>query len=300
MKPGILTLVEQKSNHNGPVFLDRWGGSGGGDGGSTVSSQDKVMSEVYLGRQICNLVACEEVDRVERHETLAQWRARLNSARFGSVHLGFNAFKQASMLLALFAGGDGYRVEEHDGSMHGCPQWLRWVSDNVDGRLPLLLRPTPLQHDNNNNRGVPNTLTKNYKIDILELSMAEESSPDRGGEDKTGFGGICRDCMLPSNISTTLVIDGRLDGTFSFFLHTINLPSADLHMKPATIMTKMANPATENAANSQGVRQVMKHEKFEEPLPLLARPVTNPHIEVNEYVTYSILQSSTISCDTTT
>ncbi|KAK2974628.1 hypothetical protein RJ640_029740 [Escallonia rubra] len=52
-----------------------WGGGGdgdgGGDGGSTVSSQDNVMSEVYLGRHICNLVACEGVDRVERHETLA-------------------------------------------------------------------------------------------------------------------------------------------------------------------------------------------------------------------------------------
>ncbi|KAK2966035.1 hypothetical protein RJ640_012294 [Escallonia rubra] len=56
MKPEILTVVEQESNHNGSVFL----------------GQDKVMSEVYLGRQICNLVACEEVDRVERHETLAQ------------------------------------------------------------------------------------------------------------------------------------------------------------------------------------------------------------------------------------
>ncbi|KAK3007310.1 hypothetical protein RJ639_016292, partial [Escallonia herrerae] len=74
----------------------------------TVSSQDKVMSEVYLGRQICNLVACEGVDQVERHETLAQWRAWLNSAEFGLVHLGSNAFKQASMLLALFASGDGY------------------------------------------------------------------------------------------------------------------------------------------------------------------------------------------------
>ncbi|KAK2997755.1 hypothetical protein RJ639_026071 [Escallonia herrerae] len=135
MKPEILTVVEQESNHNGPVFLDRFteslhyystlfdsledsgGGGGGGDGGSTVSSQDKVMSEVYLGRQICNLVACEGVDRVERHETLSQWRARLDSAGFGSVHLGSNAFKQASMLLALFAGGDGYRVEEHDGCL---------------------------------------------------------------------------------------------------------------------------------------------------------------------------------------
>ncbi|KAK3016926.1 hypothetical protein RJ639_006915 [Escallonia herrerae] len=132
MKPEILTVVEQESNHNGPVFLDRFteslhyystlfdsleGCGGGGDGGSTMSSQDKLMSEVYLGRQICNLVACEGVDRVERHETLAQWRARLVSAGFGSVHLGSNAFNQASMLLAVYAGRDGYRVEEHDGCL---------------------------------------------------------------------------------------------------------------------------------------------------------------------------------------
>ncbi|XP_027152727.1 DELLA protein GAI1-like [Coffea eugenioides] len=148
LKPEILTVVEQEANHNGPVFLDRFteslhyystlfdslegcgsggggrsGGNGGVDGGSSsgggvaVSDQDKVMSEVYLGRQICNVVACEGVDRVERHETLAQWRTRFGSAGFEAVHLGSNAFKQASMLLALFAGGNGYRVEENNGCL---------------------------------------------------------------------------------------------------------------------------------------------------------------------------------------
>ena len=75
------------------------------------------MSELYLGRQICNVVANEGADRVERHETLSQWRGRLDSAGFDPVHLGSNAFKQASMLLALFAGGDGYRVEENNGCL---------------------------------------------------------------------------------------------------------------------------------------------------------------------------------------
>lgn len=147
LKPEILTIVEQEANHNGPVFLDRFteslhyystlfdslegcgssnsnnGGGGGGGGlengvsGGSVTDQDKVMSEVYLGRQICNVVAYEGVDRIERHETLTQWRTRLNSASFEPVHLGSNAFKQASMLLALFAGGDGYRVEENNGCL---------------------------------------------------------------------------------------------------------------------------------------------------------------------------------------
>ncbi|KAL6529168.1 DELLA protein gai1 [Orobanche gracilis] len=128
LKPGLLTVVEQEVNHNGNVFLDRFTESlhyystlfdslesCGGDG--SVSDQDKVMSEVYLGRQICNVVACEGVDRVERHETLAQWRTRLGLAGFEPVHVGSNAYKQASMLLAVFASGDGYRVEENNGCL---------------------------------------------------------------------------------------------------------------------------------------------------------------------------------------
>ncbi|GFP90806.1 della protein gai1 [Phtheirospermum japonicum] len=128
LRPEILTVVEQEANHNGNVFLDRFTESlhyystlfdsleSCGAGGA-VSDQDKVMTEVYLGRQICNVVACEGVDRVERHETLGQWRARFGTGGFGPVHLGSNAFKQASMLLALFAGGDGYRVEENNGCL---------------------------------------------------------------------------------------------------------------------------------------------------------------------------------------
>jgi DELLA protein len=126
MRPKIVTIVEQEANHNGPVFLDRFTealhyysslfdsleGSG-----LTPPSQNLVMSELYLGRHICNVVACEGADRVERHETLAQWRTRFDSAGFDPVHLGSNAFKQASMLLALFAGGDGYRVEENNGCL---------------------------------------------------------------------------------------------------------------------------------------------------------------------------------------
>ncbi|XP_022726848.1 DELLA protein GAIP-like [Durio zibethinus] len=123
MKPEIVTIVEQEANHNGPIFLDRFTESlhyystlfDSLEG--SVSSQDKVMSEAYLGKQICNVVACEGVDRVERHETLTQWRTRLVSAGFAPVHLGSNAFKQASMLLALFAGGDGHAVEENNGCL---------------------------------------------------------------------------------------------------------------------------------------------------------------------------------------
>lgn len=127
MKPKIVTIVEIESDHNGVVFLDRFNealhyystmfDSLESTGLTQFNNQDLVMSEVYLGRQIYNVVACEGVDRVERHETLTQWRTRLGSAGFDPVNLGSNAFKQASMLLDLFAGGDGYRVEESDGCL---------------------------------------------------------------------------------------------------------------------------------------------------------------------------------------
>nr|WFG82815.1 DELLA protein GAI [Chimonanthus praecox] len=127
VRPSIVTIVEQVANHNGPLFLDRFTealhyystmfDSLEGCGMSPPGSQDQVMSEVYLGRQICNVVACDGAERVERHETMAQWRGRMTGAGFAPVHLGSNAFKQASMLLALFAGGDGYRVEENNGCL---------------------------------------------------------------------------------------------------------------------------------------------------------------------------------------
>ncbi|GFS39532.1 GRAS family transcription factor family protein [Actinidia rufa] len=127
MRPKIVTVVEQEANHNGSGLVDRFHealhyystmfDSLESSGLTQVSNQDLVMSEVYLGRQICNVVACEGTDRVERHETLSQWRTRMGSAGFDPAHLGSNAFKQASMLLALFAGGDGYRVEENDGCL---------------------------------------------------------------------------------------------------------------------------------------------------------------------------------------
>ncbi|XP_044444377.1 cysteine-rich receptor-like protein kinase 10 [Triticum aestivum] len=80
-------------------------------------SAHQVMSEVYLGRQICNVVACEGAERTERHETLGQWRNRLGNTGFETVRLSSNAYKQASTLLALFGVGDGYKVEEKEGCL---------------------------------------------------------------------------------------------------------------------------------------------------------------------------------------
>ncbi|XP_010510882.1 PREDICTED: DELLA protein RGL2 isoform X1 [Camelina sativa] len=125
VKPSIVTVVEQEANHNGVVFLDRFNEAlhyysslfDSLEDSYSLPSQDRAMSEVYLGGQILNVVAAEGTDRVERHETLPQWRNRMKTGGFDPVHLGSSGFKQASILLSVFAAGDGYRVEEKDGCL---------------------------------------------------------------------------------------------------------------------------------------------------------------------------------------
>ncbi|PKU69448.1 DELLA protein SLR1 [Dendrobium catenatum] len=125
LRPRIVTTVEQEANHNADGFLERFTEAlhyystlfDSMDGGSDEGSPEKLMSEVFVGRQICNVVACEGFERTERHETLEQWMLRIRGAGFESVNLGSNAFKQASMLLALFGRGDEYRIEEKEGCL---------------------------------------------------------------------------------------------------------------------------------------------------------------------------------------
>ncbi|KAH9302662.1 hypothetical protein KI387_014245, partial [Taxus chinensis] len=104
LNPKIITIVEQEASHNSPVFLERFTKalhyySTMFDSLETrrlsTQSYPQVMSEMYLAREICNIVACEGHERVERHETLMQWRMRMHTAGFRPLHLGSNAFKQA-------------------------------------------------------------------------------------------------------------------------------------------------------------------------------------------------------------
>ncbi|KAH7572344.1 hypothetical protein JRO89_XS04G0240800 [Xanthoceras sorbifolium] len=122
LNPKIMTVVEQETNHNQPEFLDRFTTalhyySTMFDSLEGCSLQpEKALAEIYIQREIVNVVCYEGSARVERHEPLAKWRSRLRGAGFRPLHLGSNAFRQASMLLTLFS-AEGYSVEENDGSL---------------------------------------------------------------------------------------------------------------------------------------------------------------------------------------
>ncbi|GMJ07462.1 RESTORATION ON GROWTH ON AMMONIA 2, GIBBERELLIC ACID INSENSITIVE [Hibiscus trionum] len=122
LNPKILTVVEQEANHNQPCFLDRFTEalyyySTMFDSLEACTVQpEKALAEIYIQKEIGNVVSCEGSARVERHEPLAKWRRRLSGAGFKPLPLGSNAFKQASMLLTLFS-AEGYSVEENEGCL---------------------------------------------------------------------------------------------------------------------------------------------------------------------------------------
>lgn len=124
LKPAILTVFEQEANHNGTVFVDRFTEAlhyysnifDSLEGGCAMTT-DLAMSEMYLGQQICNVVACEGRERKERHENAKQWKKRFFAAGFEMAPLGSNVFRQASLLLEFDSGKEGCRVEENDGCL---------------------------------------------------------------------------------------------------------------------------------------------------------------------------------------
>ncbi|KAI3981941.1 hypothetical protein MKX01_018847 [Papaver californicum] len=128
LNPKIVTVVEQEADHNQPGFLTRF--TEALYYYSTIFDsldacglqQEKAFAEMHIQKEICNVLCCEGMSRVERHEPLIKWRNRLVEAGFGPLHLGSNALKQARMLLTLFS-AEGYSVEENEGFLT-----LNWQS----------------------------------------------------------------------------------------------------------------------------------------------------------------------------
>ncbi|XP_021741625.1 DELLA protein GAI1-like [Chenopodium quinoa] len=122
LNPKIVTVVEQDANHNVPEFLVRFTEalhyySAMFDSLEACQLEAaKPLAETFMQREICNIICCEGSARIERHEPLTKWQARLIQAGFKALHMGRNAFKQANMLLSLCS-GEGFSVQECDGCL---------------------------------------------------------------------------------------------------------------------------------------------------------------------------------------
>ncbi|KAL8091821.1 hypothetical protein AgCh_034181 [Apium graveolens] len=123
--PNIVTIVEQEASHNGPYFLGRFLEAlhyysaifDSLDATFPLDSAHRVkVEQCIFAPEIQNIVACEGVERVMRHEKLEKWRKIMESKGFKGVPLSGNAVTQSNILLGLYS-CDGYRLTEDNGCL---------------------------------------------------------------------------------------------------------------------------------------------------------------------------------------
>ncbi|KAF5191620.1 Scarecrow-like transcription factor pat1 [Thalictrum thalictroides] len=123
LSPGLVTVVEQDANHNGPFFLGRFLESLHYYSAifdsleaslARHSAQRFKIERMHFGEQIRNIVAYEGSDRIERHERADQWRRQLGRAGFRIV--GLKCMSQIRMMLSVYS-CDGYSLATDKGCL---------------------------------------------------------------------------------------------------------------------------------------------------------------------------------------
>ncbi|KAK1278041.1 Scarecrow-like protein 3 [Acorus gramineus] len=131
LSPKVMVVVEQESNHNAPTLGERFNEalnyyaalfdcleSTAGRGSVERARVEKMM----LGEEIKDIIACEGLERRERHERVERWAQRMDRAGFGRVPMGYFGLVQARRLLQSCGGCEGYNVREENGWLFLCWQ----------------------------------------------------------------------------------------------------------------------------------------------------------------------------------
>ncbi|XP_050283457.1 GRAS family protein TF80-like [Quercus robur] len=131
LSPKVMVIAEQEANHNGfsltervkealdfyaPLFdcLDSIR--------SIAPTERQMIEKMIFGDEIKNIIACEGVERKERHEKLEKWILRLEQAGFGRVELSYYNSINARKYLQNY-GNDGYNIKEKDRYIVLCWNW---------------------------------------------------------------------------------------------------------------------------------------------------------------------------------
>lgn len=125
LSPKVMTLIEQESNTNTSSFFSRFVESvdyytamfESIDAGCSKDDKQRISAEMHcVARDIVNMIACEEGERVERHELLGKWRSRLMMDGFTPCGFGHSGIGEIKNLLKDY--NENYRVEEIDGALY--------------------------------------------------------------------------------------------------------------------------------------------------------------------------------------
>lgn len=133
LSPKVVTLVEQESNTNTAPFLFRFTETleyylaifESIDVALPREHKERVNVEQHcLARDIVNIIACEGLERVERHEPLGKWRLRFAMAGFNPFPL--SSYVNATIKTLLENYSENYRLEERDGCLY-----LGWMDRDL-------------------------------------------------------------------------------------------------------------------------------------------------------------------------
>ncbi|KAK1432948.1 hypothetical protein QVD17_09851 [Tagetes erecta] len=143
MSPKVVLLVEQESDHNLTSLVERFVEglhyySAVFDSIDTIftigkiSGEDRVRLEDMVGKEILNIVACEGLERVERHERIARWVGRFSRARFKPVNLWLEAMHEARRVIEgcglvgykIVINKPGLMICWHDRPIYSISAWI--------------------------------------------------------------------------------------------------------------------------------------------------------------------------------
>ncbi|XP_073055952.1 scarecrow-like protein 21 isoform X2 [Primulina eburnea] len=125
LSPKIVTLSEQESNTNTSSFFPRFLEtldyySAIFESIDVVLPRDdrqRISTEEHcVGRDIVNIIACEGIDRMERHELLGKWRLRLTMAGFSPVPLNSSVKSTRREVLRDYS--TNYRIAEANDALY--------------------------------------------------------------------------------------------------------------------------------------------------------------------------------------
>ncbi|CAN0876085.1 Scarecrow-like protein 3 [Linum grandiflorum] len=130
MSPKALFVVEQEANHNSNRLVERvveglhyysavFDSIDSTFGAGTSEQEERTIMEEMFGDEIQNIVACEGVERVERHERYSKWTMRMSGAGFRPVRMWYNSDEEAKQMVDAF-GKAGYKIVSDRTSMMIC------------------------------------------------------------------------------------------------------------------------------------------------------------------------------------
>ncbi|CAI9787849.1 unnamed protein product [Fraxinus pennsylvanica] len=128
LSPKVVTVVEQESNTNTAPFFQRFCETldyytamfESIDAARPRGDRQRISAEEHcVARDIVNIIACEETERVERHELFGKWSLRLKMAGFSPIPLNSSVSNAIQDMLNEYS--SNYLLREENGALY-----LRW------------------------------------------------------------------------------------------------------------------------------------------------------------------------------